>query len=98
MSVLPNISLSGKIQHEIKAQEEKQKYHGSLKMHRGHTLFEINLVNKEIKKAEFQETVYDAASKHNKIRKKVIMRDDCVYIAALNEKNALKKLMKKIKK
>ena len=78
-------------------QEKKQVLVGQIKPKRGHTLFEFNLRTKTIKKAEFEQSyiVFNKfGSKPNAINRKVMVAEDCVYISALNEKNALKKLFR----
>ena len=96
---------------EVKKEQRKEMHlHGSMKIHKGHTLFEINLATKElnylvvgekpttkkIKKAEFEEVPFNVLSKNKGVNKRVIMKDDCVYIPALNENNAIRKLLKKV--
>lgn len=73
---------------------EKLKLQGTIRPQKGHTLFELNLKTKEIKPAQFEEIYYQSDMK----KKKVIMQHDCIYISALNEKNALRKLFKSINK
>ena len=59
-----------------------------------HTLFEVNLNNKTIEVAEFDELPpikYTEAMKGNiVVQKKVTKKENCVYISALNKKNVLK--------
>jgi len=69
---------------------------------KGHTLFEVNKVTMQVVKAEFEE-VKDAPFEIKKrlapiTTKKVIMRENCIYISALNIKNCFKKLGFVIKK
>ncbi len=90
LNVKNNIEVS--IEQEQKYQ---QKHIGSIHPHRGHTLFEVNLATGKIDTAEFQQKDYVVGSDLNsgEARKKVIMKQDCVYISALNKRNALKKFM-----
>lgn len=78
-------------------QERKQQKQGTIKRHKGHTLFELNLKTKEIKKAVFESVDYVVGEK-NSTRLKVIENKNCIYISALNENNALKKFFKSINK
>ena len=78
--------------------EKKQKFHGTIRPHKGHTLFQINLNTKEITEAQFEDMPYVISQKNNGKKKRVIMLPDCVYISALNPNNALKKLLKSINK
>lgn len=64
---------------------------------RGHTLFEYDKVTGTVVKAEFEEVkdVKFGASKSpwkQVTTKKVVRRENCIYVSALNLKNALKKL------
>lgn len=73
------------------------------KPQKGHTLFEINKVIGVVVKAEFEiekEIHFDKAKTGPTPppNKKVIMRDNCIYISALNIKNCFKKLGFVIKK
>ena len=74
---------------------------GSLKPKKGHTLFEINIKEKTIEIAEFDETptinYLDAMQgKYLAKRNKVTKKENCIYISALNKKNALKILNRKL--
>lgn len=78
------------------AEQEKQSRHlGSIRPKKGHTLFEINLKTKEIVPATFEEKEYRLDGK-NSNRRTVVVKDDCTYISALNEKNAIRKLLKSV--
>ena len=52
-------------------------------------MFEINLITKEINKAKFKEVAFVLGGEN---RLEVNKQEDCIYISALNKKNALKKL------
>jgi desulfoferrodoxin (superoxide reductase-like protein) len=90
------LTVKDKIEVSIEQEQKfQQKHIGSIHPHRGHTLFEVNLATGEIEPAEFQQQDYVVGSDINSGggRKKVIMKPDCVYISALNKRNALKKFM-----
>jgi len=72
-------------------QKKISRFNGSIKIHKGHTLFEINLEEKSIVAAEFESKDYVVDGRNSL---KVLEKKNCVYIPALNEKNALKKLIK----
>lgn len=60
----------------------------------GHSLFEINIKTLEIKEAEFIQdktiTMYEALKIIDGTdNKEILLTPDCVYISALNKKNAL---------
>jgi hypothetical protein len=78
--------------------EKKIEYLGSLKPQRNHILFEINLKERTIVRAEFESKEVDFESAKDKsyaLSKKVLVKPDCFYISALNEKNVRKVLKNK---
>jgi hypothetical protein len=60
-------------------------------MNSGHTLWEIDVENGIIDAAEFHTTTVHLFDKHKKAQKFIKVKKGCIYIPALNEKNALKK-------
>ena len=86
------------IVNEVKKQQEKQlKFIGQQRPHSGHKCFEINLSTGEINLAEFKEEAISFEDARNGIisgKRKVIVKEGCVYVTALNKKNAIKKLNK----
>ncbi len=64
----------------------------------GHTMFQYNVVTCELTLADFFDDVVDVgeeiykpiADNHHKIK----MQPNCIYVAALNRKNALKRAVK----
>lgn len=66
-------------------------------MHRGHTLWEINNETGDISPAKFDDGT-DISYATMATKKKVRQQKDCVYIPALNIKNAVKKWYKKAQK
>ena len=86
------ISPSDKVEIVAETKVKKQVTHiGSLRKIAGLTLYQFNVRTKELKKAEFvlQRAEY---AKGGAIRRQVKLEADCVYIQALNEKNAKRKL------
>lgn len=77
-----------------KEQEKKQEILGSIKPHRGHTLFKYNKLTKVLSKAKFEEldAKFDISFKEIKQPRKIIVEENYLYVSALNEKNARKKL------
>jgi hypothetical protein len=78
-----------------KEQKKEEKKVTTIKPHRGHTLFEWNIAENKLVKATFEKTDVDymaVVNKHNIARRKVIMNAGCIYVSALNEKNAMRKL------
>lgn len=62
---------------------------GRIKPRPGHTLFEVDLIKGQIRKAKF-DTV-DFTGK----KKKIVVKNGCIYVPALNIKNVKKKLKRK---
>ena len=67
----------------------------SIIQHKGHTLFEINPVTGKCKVAEYEQV---DATLSGSVHKKVIAHQNCVYVSALNKKNALIKYFKMVGK
>jgi hypothetical protein len=69
---------------------------GSLRPQKGHKLFECNISTGVVKEAEYDKPK-DIIGYINSIKfvenKKLIVHPDCIYIPALNLKNAKKKFM-----
>lgn len=67
----------------------------SITPHRNHILFEFDLVNKVVRRAEFTSTfVFGVSSKK---KKEVDGKEGCIYISAMNEASAWKKFIKEYK-
>ena len=75
---------------EVKKQEKKL---GVIKPHKGHTLFEIEVKTMSINLPEF-ETIEVDWTKDSSNKSKLKVKEGCVYISALNKRNALKKFKK----
>ena len=61
----------------------------SIHPHKGHTLFEINCSTGEITPAKYEQI--DGLFSGDGVRKKVFIKENCLYISCLNKKSALKK-------
>lgn len=84
-----------------KEQKKEDKKVTTIKPHRGHTLFEWNIADNKLVKATFEKTDVDylaVINKYNVARRKVIMKAGCIYVSALNKKNAMRKLNQPLKK
>lgn len=75
-----------------KRQKVEHVLEGKLVPENGHSIFEVNKVTGEVKKAEFKTNAAVFGAK--KPPEQIIIRPDCVYIPALNKRNALKKYNK----
>lgn len=76
------------------------KHVGTLRPKRGHRVYEVNISTFEINEATYEEEtdfVLGNDKMKNSKRKKLVMNKDCIYIPALNVKNVIKKLNKRIK-
>ena len=77
-----------------KVQETKTIYLGKFKPQKNHTLFEVNMDLKTIEKAIFDEVpaikFEDAVKGLKSASKKITKKANCIYVSALNKKNAIK--------
>ena len=86
------INLKDEVKNIAEAPIEKQaKYIKSIIPQQGHRCFEYNVKENELSYAKMQVSI---ATISGGVMKKVDMKDDCVYITALNYKNAVKHLRK----
>lgn len=72
-------------------EESKIKKVGQLKPQRGHTVFQYNTKTGAITKAVFEEYLPYSMGKQNK---RIIVEEECIYVSALNLKNAANKVAK----
>ncbi len=83
--------------HSQKEIDKEQKLVGRIIPYKGHTLFEINCSTGDIKEAEYK---LDAVKYDNAVNgsiqkvRKVITKENCLYISCLNKKTAKKKFIK----
>ena len=77
-------------------QKKKNEFHliGQERRIKGHTLFCFNLVKREIKVAPMNQECMLGLDGSVIYKNNVTVEKDCVYVQALNEKNARKKLIK----
>jgi hypothetical protein len=70
---------------------------GTIYPKKGHKCFEINDITHEIYEVVYEEVTIDITSISGEKykRKKLLTKDNCTYITALNKKNAIKKYFKK---
>lgn len=72
-------------------QKKELKFIGSMKRNRGQTLFSFNVKTGELKRAVIEQRVaIDFKTGLPRYTNKVMMEAHCIYIQALNEKNACK--------
>ena len=76
--------------------KKKNEFHliGQERRIKGHTLFCFNLVKREIKVAPITQERMFGLDGSVIYKNNVTVEKDCVYVQALNEKNAIKKLRK----
>ena len=76
--------------------ENKTVFLGTARPKQGHTMFEFNYKLHTIVEAEFDDLpalqYNDAISGQKSASKKITKKPDCIYVSALNKKNALKVL------
>lgn len=76
--------------------KKKNEYHliGQARKVKGHTLFAFNTATKEIKVAPMVRKVFFGFNGNMIYKTEVAVEKDCIYLQALNEKNAKKKLIR----
>lgn len=74
------------------SQIEKQKQLlGSVRLKRGHKLFEVNINTQEITEAQYDTQEYAEGTDRNiSKRKSLTVKENCIYVGALNKKNVIK--------
>lgn len=75
----------------VKPVETGKRLVKSLDKHRGQTTYQLDLTTSVITEAEYKE---EFATLNGKIRKQVIMKENCLYCVAINFKNADRKFHK----
>ena len=85
-----------------KVQEIQSLYEYSIKPHKNHILYEIDIITAAIVEAQFDRPPVvkweDAVNGSISVNKKITKKPNCIYISAMNKKNAIKILNKIIKK
>lgn len=73
--------------------EKKLKHLGKIRMVPGLILWQVNYVTGEITKAETEKVsrAFVIGAKEQVSARKLVAKEDCIYIQALNLKNAIKK-------
>lgn len=72
--------------------KKEQKFIGTLKPHKGHRCYELNIKTGEFGEAEFDTEAVVYGTQH--VKRKLVTKENCIYCTALNEKNALKHFRK----
>jgi len=73
--------------HAQKQIEKKTVLIGSAKLTPGHRVFQINEKTLDCEEAKYNKEVHYTSAD----RRSIIVKPDCVYVMALNKKNALKR-------
>lgn len=76
--------------------KKKNEYHlvGTQRRVKGHTLYAFNIVTKEIKVAPMERKMLWGFNGNVTYQNQVKIEKDCIYLQALNEKNAQKRLLR----
>lgn len=80
---------------ELSVQQRKQIEHeliGHIIPHNGHTIFEIEIETGLIKEAEYMTDLTFIIGQD--VNKRILTREGCFYVSALNKKSALRKYNK----
>lgn len=73
---------------------KEKKYIASMQPHPGQHIFKYNIQEKElsvISAEDFEKTTVDI---NGKVNKKLAIQKGCIYVVAINKKNATKKVLK----
>lgn len=103
---LDHIPYQEKVEIVGQAEQNKQQVNWTIeRMHKGHTLFEINLETGIVQPAKYDDgtdvvfqSLVGKSSNLATIRKKVKQNKDCVYIPALKKTGAINKWYNQAKK
>lgn len=82
------------VHQNAETQKKKQSnFVGSLNIHKGQKCFELNIKTGDIKLAEYdnQTINYPTSKQTSSIHRKLTLNDECIYVVAINLKNAKKK-------
>lgn len=76
--------------------KKKNEFHliGSQRRVKGHTLYAFNTVTKEIKVAPVERKVFFGFNGNMTYKNELTVEKNCIYLQALNEKNARKRLIR----
>lgn len=83
----------------VKQVQQEYKHIGSIKYRPGSTLWQFNTETGELKPVKIivkEQLIWTAKGDYTKKTRSVIYEDKCVYIWALNRKNAEKKILRVI--
>lgn len=78
----------------VKPIKKELKLLGTIRPHKGHTMYQLNLAAGEISEAVFEEIT--ASFKGGPVKRKLIVKQGFIYQSALNKKNAEKKFKKRL--
>jgi hypothetical protein len=90
------VQIKEKFANVIVKQEEQneREFIGRLVPHKGHNIYEVNVVEGTIELAEFEQKAFDFNGTNQVGKKSILMKDQCLYVSALNKINACKKILK----
>jgi len=79
---------------------DSKKHVGTVIPHEGHSVFEFNKVNFQLRKATLEDVstytmTTTKGARTQTMRKRVKVNDNCFYISCLNAKNAIKQINKR---
>lgn len=93
------LELKEKIKAEIHADDQRKlehTFHGSIQLHKGQKLFEYNLETQVLKETIMQVEVKSSLTGKLFKKSRVNTKRNTMYIAAINENNAARKLLKQL--
>ena len=100
--------IEGKVPDKVEIVDQKQVKKqlaiiGSEKLHPGQRCWELQLSDMTIREAKYEKDALDISQHDEKnliqpVRRKIVVREGCMYAVALNQQNAQKKFLKHFKK
>lgn len=82
--------------HYTKEQQQKFDYQGSTKLQPGQKLFQYDMEKGELSEVKLEaEKTFDMATGDKTKHSKINAQNTCIYVEAINKKNAMRKVLKK---
>ena len=82
--------------HSVAEKRKGLSFLGTLRIHKGHNMYELDINNRWIQEAAFEPEI--EISKGRFVKKRLVIRPGCLYVSALNIVNAERKFKKKFAK
>ena len=98
-NIIPNPIVNEIVLEHEQVQPSEIKHIGRIIPKNGHTVYEINLETNGVYEAQFtKEAVMYNEQGSTRVTKKILAKKNCLYVSALNAKNAVRKCKQQMKK